>query len=231
VRERVVSVRLSEAERARWADAVSRSPWGSLAHWCRAVLTDHLARTATVAAPGVVDVSAAEVEAFACACALLNTQARDSNRLGRIVAGSLAAGEDITRVAGKLLSSVGVPDSAESIPVLLPGRQTELVNVRLSAGEFAAFEDAAHRAGFTRVSSWARHSIAGLLGYRLPAKRRAIPAGVAEVRRQLAGAVTNLAQLVDLAEGYDAALAARFDTVHAEVVGLLRGFHALGRAP
>jgi hypothetical protein len=233
VRERVVSIRLTEAEHARWAGALAGSPWRSLAHWCREVLTDFLSRPPIASPAGVADVSAAEVEVFARACAGLNGRVKDGNRLGRVVAGSLAAGEEVARLAGKLLPSVVIPDSAdaaeEPIPVIGRGRRTELVNVRLSAGEFAAFEDAAHRAGFTRVSSWARHSIAGLLGYRLAARGHMVPVGVAEVRRQLAGAVTNLAQLVDLAEGYDTALADRFDTVHTEVVGLLREFHELGR--
>jgi hypothetical protein len=229
VRERVVSVRLTPAEHARWAGALAGSPWRSLAHWCREVLLDFLSRPPIASPAGVADVSAAEVEVFARACAGLNGRVKDGNRLGRVVAGSLVAGEEVAGLAGKLLPSVIIPDSAESIPVIGRGRQTELVNVRLSASEFAAFEDAAHRAGFTRVSSWARHSIAGLLGYRLAARRHMIPAGVAEVRRQLAGAVTNLAQLVDLAEGYDPALADRFETVHTEVVALLREFHELGR--
>jgi hypothetical protein len=236
VRERVVSVRLTEAEHARWAGALAGSPWRSLAHWCREVLLDFLSRPPIASPAGVADVSAAEVEVFARACAGLNGRVKDGNRLGRVVAGSLAAGEEVAGLAGKLLPTLVVSDSAdaadaaeEPIPVIGWGRQTELVNVRLSASEFAAFEDAAHRAGFTRVSSWARHSIAGLLGYRLAARRHMIPAGVAEVRRQLAGAVTNLAQLVDLAEGYDTALADRFETVHTEVVALLREFHELGR--
>jgi hypothetical protein len=207
-----------------------------LAHWCREVLLDFLSRPPIASPAGVADVSAAEVEVFARACAGLNGRVKDGNRLGRVVAGSLAAGEEVAGLAGKLLPTLVVSDSAdaadaaeEPIPVIGWGRQTELVNVRLSASEFAAFEDAAHRAGFTRVSSWARHSIAGLLGYRLAARRHMIPLGVAEVRRQLAGAVTNLAQLVDLAEGYDTALADRFETVHTEVVALLREFHELGR--
>jgi hypothetical protein len=232
----VVSVRLTEAEHARWAGALAGSPWRSLAHWCREVLLDFLSRPPIASPAGVADVSAAEVEVFARACAGLNGRVKDGNRLGRVVAGSLAAGEEVAGLAGKLLPTLVVSDSAdaadaaeEPIPVIGWGRQTELVNVRLSASEFAAFEDAAHRAGFTRVSSWARHSIAGLLGYRLAARRHMIPAGVAEVRRQLAGAVTNLAQLVDLAEDYDTALADRFETVHTEVVALLREFHELGR--
>jgi hypothetical protein len=233
VRERVVSVRLTPAEHARWAGALAGSPWRSLAHWCREVLLDFLTRPAIASPAGVADVSAAEVEVFARACAGLNGRVKDGNRLGRVLAGSLAAGEEVAGLAGKLLPTLIVSDSAdaaeEPIPVIGRGRQTELVNVRLSASEFAAFEDAAHRAGFTRVSSWARHSIAGLLGYRLAARRHMIPVGVAEVRRQLAGAVTNLAQLVDLAEGYDTVMADRFETVHTEVVALLREFHELGR--
>jgi hypothetical protein len=228
----VVSVRLTPAEHAWWAGALAGSPWRSLAHWCREVLLDFLTRPPIASMPGVAgvaDVSAAEVAVFARACAGLNGRVKDGNRLGRVIAGSLAAGEEVAGLAGKLLPSVVIPNSAESIPVIGRGRQTELVNVRLSASEFAAFEHAAHRAGFTRVSSWARHSIAGLLGYRLAARRHMIPVGVAEVRRQLAGAVTNLAQLVDLAEGYDTALADRFETVHTEVVALLREFHELGR--
>jgi hypothetical protein len=232
VRERVVSIRLTEAEHARWTAALAGSPWRSLAHWCREVLTDFLTRPAIASPAGVAEVSAADVEVFARACAGLNIRVKDGNRLGRVIAGSLAAGEEVTGLANKLLPTLlaaDSADSAESIPVIGRGRQTELVNVRLSASEFAQFEDAAHRAGCTRISSWARHSIAGLLGYRLAAQRHMIPLGVAEVRRQLAGAVTNLAQLVDLAEGYDTALADQFETVHTEVVALLREFHELGR--
>ncbi len=221
-----MSVRLTPSEHAAWAAALAASPWRSLAHWCREVVTDALTRAPVVAVDSaslVRDVSSDDLARFVHLCGALNERAKDSNRLGRLVADSLATARAVVALGRALLPSVNAPESGAD------ERQTELVNVRLTEDEFAQWSAAAEGAGFGRVSAWVRHTVAGLLGYELPRESRTIPAGTAEVRRQLAGAVTNCAQLSELAQSYDADLGATFDDVHAEVVELLREYHALGR--
>ncbi|RYF38391.1 MAG: hypothetical protein EOO27_50885 [Comamonadaceae bacterium] len=105
----------------------------------------------------------------------------------------------------------------------------KLVNVRLDDDEFARWNQAANRAGYARTSTWVRHTIAGLLGYELSRPNLTVPAGLHEVRRQLSGAITNVAQLSDVAEEYDAALHDEFADVHARVADLLRHYHALSQ--
>ncbi|WP_156666286.1 hypothetical protein [Rhodococcus sp. HS-D2] len=221
-----MSVRLTPSEHAEWSAALAASPWRSLAHWCREVVADALTRAPVLALDGeslMRDVSGDEVTRFVHLCATLNERAKDSHRLGRVVADSLAAARAVVSRGRALLPTVNVAESG------VTERQTELVNVRLTDDEFARWSAAAEDAGFGRVSAWVRHTVAGLLGYELPRESRMVPAGIAEVRRQLAGAVTNCAQLSDLAQSYDVGMGEEFDAVHADVVDLLREYHALGR--
>jgi hypothetical protein len=111
-------------------------------------------------------------------------------------------------------------------PVPEDERRTHLVNIRLSTDERQRWQAAAAADGHPRVSGWVRSLVGALVGLAVPTGRPAAPPGVAEVRRQLAGVVRNLAQLVDLAAaGDDArvdALAAAHEQTQATLIALHR---------
>lgn len=222
-----MAVRLEPREFAAWSAVLASSPWRSLAHWCREVVTDSLDRDVAVnSAVELSDVSADDAARFVALCAQLNDRAKGSNRLGRVVADSLSVARTIVELAEQFL-----PEIVERDSVLVSGveRRTKLVNVRLSDAEFARWSEASARAGYGRVSAWVRHTIARLIGYSIEAAVLTVPEGLDEVRRQLAGAVTNLAQLVDVTEDYDQELGDVLSELHGRVVELLRRYHGLGR--
>ncbi|CAG7642808.1 hypothetical protein SIM91_02990 [Rhodococcus opacus] len=223
-----MAVRLEVDEHMAWTRALDASPWSSLAHWCREVVNDSLDRPSVVASSSaeLSDVARNEVEKFTALCGALNERAKGSNRLGRVVADSLQTARAVADESERLLPSVETHFPTQPDTKAL---REKLVNVRLSDDEFARWNDAARRSGFARVSSWTRHTVAALLGYPLPRPALTVPEGLDEVRRQLAGAITNVAQLSDLAEQYDAALHDEIADVHARVADLLRRYHALGR--
>ncbi|MFZ2173753.1 MAG: hypothetical protein WAW17_06890 [Rhodococcus sp. (in: high G+C Gram-positive bacteria)] len=174
----------------------------------------------------LADISCDEVSEFVSLCGVLNERAKGSNRLGRVVADSLQSARAVTDRAEHLLPPVDIVATPRNEQKEL---RQKLVNVRLSDDEFARWSEATNRAGFPRVSTWVRYTVAGLLGYDLASPDLTVPAGLDEVRRQLAGAITNVAQLSDLAEEYDAGLHDEFADVHARVAELLRRYHALGK--
>ncbi|RQO41140.1 hypothetical protein DBV08_30690 [Rhodococcus sp. KBW08] len=223
-----MAVRLEPNEHAAWSAALAVSPWRSLAHWCREIVNDALSRSLTApdSATELADIPSSEAAHFAHLCAQLNERARGSNRLGRVVADSLSSAQFVADLARTLLPVVEerkVPSSDSD------QLRTKLVNVRLTDDEFDAWTSASKRAGYARVSTWVRHTVAALIGYTISPVPLTVPTGLEEVRKNLAGAVTNLAQLSDVAENYDAVLAQKFADIHVQIVDLLRRYHALGR--
>ncbi|QHE74532.1 MULTISPECIES: hypothetical protein [unclassified Rhodococcus (in: high G+C Gram-positive bacteria)] len=223
-----MAVRLEPTEHAAWSRALDASPWSSLAHWCREVVNDSLTREPIDAASGteLVDISGDEATRFVRLCGVLNERAKGSNRLGRVVADSLQSARAVADLAEELLPTV---NTAVASHERTSERREKLVNVRLTDDEFGRWNDAALRGGYARVATWVRYTVAALIGYPLASATLTVPAGLDEVRRQLAGAVTNLAQLADVAEGYDAGLHEEFADVHARIADLLRRYHALGK--
>jgi hypothetical protein len=77
-----------------------------------------------------------------------------------------------------------------------------------------------------------RSLVGALVGLTVPAPRASAPPGIAEVRRQLGGAVTNLAQLTDLAagagDGRADGLAAAGEQVQTALIALHRAEPAEG---
>ncbi|KXF55387.1 hypothetical protein AXA44_37910 [Rhodococcus sp. SC4] len=151
-----------------------------------------------------------------------------------MVADSLQTARTVADEAERLLPSVETVATARNEHAATARNdqkelRQKLVNVRLADDEFARWSEATNRAGYPRVSTWVRYTVAGLLGYELASPDMTVPAGLDEVRRQLAGAITNVAQLSDTAEEYDAGLYDEFADVHARVAELLRRYHALGR--
>lgn len=222
-----MAVRLEPSEYAAWSAVLASSPWRSLAHWCREVVADSLNRDSSLAgSTELADVSVEDVARFLALCARLNDQSKGSNRLGRVVADSLAVARAVAAAAADLLPEIR---ERESAAIFGAERRTKLVNVRLNDAEFERWSAAASRAGYGRMSTWVRHTVAALIGYSIAPEALTLPPGLDEIRRQLAGAVTNLAQLVDVAEGYDRELAEVIGQVHGRVVELLRRYHGLGR--
>lgn len=223
-----MAVRLEPSEHAAWSAVLASSPWRSLAHWCREVVNDAVVRSVPLAGARheLADISGDELAVFVAVCAQLNERAKGSNRLGRVVADSLSAARAVVESAEAF-----VPVVEQRDVVRLDGgsRRTKLVNVRLSDAELTRWTEEAHRVGYGRVSTWVRHTVAALIGYEVAPVALTIPAGLSEVRSQLAGAVTNLAQLVDVAEGYDAGLTAELAAVHSRSVELLGRYHGLSR--
>lgn len=223
-----MAVRLEPSEHAAWSAVLAASPWRSLAHWCREVVSDALTRSLNTPSrvTELPDISADDAAHFVHLCAQLNELARGSNRLGRVVADSLDTARAVADVAVSLLPEIEERDTS---PSSVEERRTKLVNVRLTDEEFEAWSDAARRAGYVRISMWVRHTVASLIGYTVAPVSLTVPAGLEEVRNHLAGAVTNLAQLSDVADNYDPVLAEKFAQIHAQIVELLRRYHALGR--
>lgn len=228
MRSRVVAVRLEPSEYAAWSAALGASPWRSLAHWCREVVNDALARLSN--APSfdteLTDISVEDAAQFAQLCAQLNDRAKGSNRLGRVVADSLSSARTVAEFAHSLLPVI---EERNPSPVTTEELRTKLVNIRLDDDEFESWTSATQRAGYARVSTWVRHTVASLIGYPIASVPLTVPAGLDEVRKNLAGAVPNLAQLCDVADNYDAVLSDEFARIHVRIVDLLRRYHALGR--
>lgn len=108
-----------------------------------------------------------------------------------------------------------------------PVKRTRVVAVRLTDEEHAAWASAAAEAGFGRLGTWVRTTVAGLLaGGRAPA-RPGPPPEVAALRAELARVGNNLNQAVRAANvsGFDrdasAELVARVDAAEA-VMGQIR---------
>lgn len=223
-----MAVRLEPNEHAAWLAALAVSPWRSLAHWCREVVNDALTRSlsAPTSVTELTDISPVECAQFVQLCAQLNERAKGSNRLGRVVADSLSSARSVVELASTLLPVV---EERNSSPTTSDELRTKLVNIRLTDDEFDAWTSASQRAGYARVSTWVRHTVASLIGYTIAPVPLTVPDGLDEVRRNLAGAVTNLAQLSDIADNYDSVLAHKFTDVHVQIVDLLRRYHALGR--
>lgn len=223
-----MAVRLEPSEHAAWSAVLASSPWRSMAHWCREVVTDTLDRNLRTLGSAVelVDAPVDEVARFVSLCAQLNDRAKGSNRLGRVVADSLSVARAVSSSAEGLLPEVRERESASVSGI---ERRTKLVNVRLTDTEFERWSSASASAGYSRVSTWVRHVVATLIGYSIAPELLTVPVGLDEVRRQLAGAVTNLAQLVDVAQDYDPELAEVLEELHGRVVQLLRRYHGLGR--
>lgn len=230
-----MAVRLEPSEHAAWSAVLAASPWRSLAHWCREVVSDALARSLKTPdrVTELADISDTDAAHFVHLCAQLNELAKGSNRLGRVVADSLDSARSVADVAAALLPEITEREASSNwrgTPSNLDGeRRTKLVNVRLTDEEFAKWSDAAKRAGYTRVSMWVRHTVASLIDYTLAPVPLTVPSNLDGVRNHLAGAVNNLAQLSDLADSYDQKLAMQFAQIHATIVELLRRYHALGR--
>ena len=223
-----MAIRLEPSEHAAWSAVLASSPWRSLAHWCREVVNDAVARSVPLAGARdeLADISGDELTVFVASCAQLNERAKGSNRLGRVVADSLSAARAVVDSAEAFVPVVSQRDA-----VRLDGtiRRTKLVNVRLSDAELSRWTEEARRVGYGRVSTWVRHTVAALIGYEVEPVALTVPPGLAEVRLQLAGAVTNLAQLVDVAEEYDRGLSSVLAELHTRAVELLRRYHGLGR--
>jgi len=229
-RERVLALRLEPGEHAAWTAACASSPWRSLAHWCREVITDALGRSEGLAVRSqLAVVSGADGERFAGLCAGLNADTWMSHRLGRVLPTTLTVAGEIGDAADwVMLRSAVAGWTGTERGVVRPAR-SRLVNVRLSAGELAGWEGAATAAGHARCSGWARAMIAHLVGYDLPPEPVTVPTEYVGLRKNLAGAVGNLAQLASLAEDYDPGLAEQVSFAQYRAQAALEWFHLLRR--
>jgi hypothetical protein len=236
-RRHVIAVRLTATERAAWTAAREHSPWSDLACWAREIVADALARHGPGRRPGAaavrVGVDACQVEHLAARAAALNAATRDSHRLGRVLPGACEHADELAllAVAAEARSRPPAPPAGNDTtgplrPVPVGERQTHLVNIRLSTDERGRWQAAAAADGHPRTSGWVRSLVGALCGLAVPAPVPVAPPGLVQVRRQLAGAVTNLAQLADLAAaGDDArvdALAAAHEQTQATLIALHR---------
>ncbi len=218
LRGRVVAVRITSAEGELWELARSRSPWRSLAHWCREVVTDGLLRLPVPERPGTLavygEVPADLGDRLAQVCAQLNGSARASNTLGRVTPEAVERAELVTAAAAAATAVVAsgrrpatgpVPPIRLTVPA--ETARQRLVNVRLSASEHADWTAAAAAAGWTSVGGWTRAFIGGLLGVAVSYPPSAATDATRAAVRELAGAVTNLSQLAAVAQDQDTAAA------------------------
>ena len=225
MRSRVVAVRFAPAEHEQLLVLVRRDPLRdgrgrtrrSLAHWCRAaitraVLTDDLR-------PGMPRVSDGDVAVLAEVCQVLNDHAYDTNSGYRVVAGSLDALAAVCETADRLLPATDLESS------IVTDNRTHLVNIRVSDDDYALWEQASREAQFTRVSAWSWDVLVGLGGY--VRSRRATPS-VTAVRRQLAGAINNAAQLQAVAADTEPELVDPIEDYAIRLVELIAVWNTLG---
>ena len=226
-RERVVSVRFAATEHARLTVLRVSEPvrdergraLRSLAHWCRvavtrAVLTDTLR-------PGMPAVSNNQVEAIARACAVLNGRALDTNRAQRVVADSLASLDAVVR-----LLTDALPPITETVPAPSHEARDHLVNIWVSADDHGLWTRSAHEVGFPRASAWAWDVLVGVGGF---VRHRVATDSVVAVRRQIAGAINNAAQMQAVAADTDAGVAQAVEDRAVELIALMARWNALGQ--
>lgn len=234
MRSRVVAVRLTlselravRAERARTPIRTHRRDRVSLGMWCRWVLNECV--SAGRLRPSMPTPTDAAVAHVVEACADLNQYVRASHTAGGVVAGSLLALSAVCDAADSALPDR--PDATESAAVP-PGhvaeRRTSLINVRGDESEVAQWSTAAETAGFKRVSAWARDVLIGVAG--IGPSHRLAALGVLTVRAQLAGALTNAAQLHSVALDYDEDVAETVDQIAVRLRECLAAWSTLGAA-
>lgn len=235
-RARVVAVRITVEEHELWELARSRSPWRSLAHWCREVVADGLSRLPAPDRPGTLaaygEVPTELGDRLAEVCARLNRSARASNTLGRLTPEAVERAELVTGAAAATTAVVaaGRRPAAGAVPpvrltVSAEAAQQRLVNVRLSTSEHADWTAAAAAAGWASVGGWARAFVGGLLGVVVPYPSTAATDATRAAVRELAGAVTNLSQLAAVAEDQDDAARELLLGAQGYVQGALRELH------
>lgn len=226
MRDRVVSVRFAPTEHERLRALLASSPvldergrpLRSLAYWCRvaltrAVLSDQLR-------PGMPTVTDAGVSQIEGVCAVLNERAYESNGVRQVVAGSLSALDAVIGTASEL-----VPVAVESVAGSDELR-VHLVNVRVSDDDYQLWLLAAREVQFTRVSAWAWDVLVGIAGY---VHHRKATVAVMLVRRQLAGAINNAAQLQAVAEETNPDVFDAIENRAIELIALMARWNTLGR--
>lgn len=157
----------------------------------------------------------------------LNELTRSAHRLGYVPSRSREVVHECVRLCRRGLPTVAA-SQMDTPAVVASARQSELVNVRVDEHERAVWEAQADASGFPRASLWVRYLIAGTLDYALPPVRRTVPHGINSIRRDLAGVVTNLAQLRNVAEGWSEAARMEIDTEASDALRLLNDYHRLG---
>ncbi len=236
LRARVVAVRITPDEHRLWELARSRSPWRSLAHWCREVVADGLLRLPAPERPGTLaaygEVPADLGDRLAEVCARLNRSARATNTLGRVTPEAVERAELVTAAAAAATAVVAAgrrPPTGAVPPIRLTvpaeAAQQRLVNVRLSTPEHADWTAAAAAAGWTSVGGWTRAFVGGLLGVAVPYPPAASTDATRAAVRELAGAVTNLSQLAAVAQDQDTAATDLLLAAQGHVQGALRELH------
>jgi hypothetical protein len=224
VRDLVVAVRLTGVEFVEWSAAATRSPFGSVARWCREVVNDGVVFFPEGARPWVpVRVPPELVGPITDVCARLNQSAMRSHRFGVLAADVRPVLDELAeaaRVTGQTFQ--GRPGHV--VPRRVPRKH--LVSVRVSPDELEAWTRHAEVDGFGRVSSWVRGLTGSAVGLRVSATRFTVPEPVKIARRQFAGAMTNLSQLQTLAEASgDDALVVRIEQARAVVQRALLELH------
>lgn len=225
MRNRVVSVRFAPAEHQQLLVLVHREPLRdsrgrvrrSLAHWCRAALTR--AVLSDDLRPGMPVVDTDDLASLSENCRRLNDRAYETNSRYRVVSGSLAALEAVCSSAEAALPSVD--RSAGTVSE----KRTQLVNIWVSDDDYALWHQAAREARYSRVSAWSWDVLVGRAGY---IRQRRATASVLETRRQLAGAINNVAQLQAIAEDSDADLATVIEEHGVRLIELMAQWNELG---
>ena len=160
-----------------------------------------------------------DLEVLSESCQRLNDRAYETNSRYRVVAGSLAALEAVCSLAETALPSV---DRSAGI---VRENRTQLVNIWVSDDDYALWQQAAREAQYSRVSSWAWDVLVGRAGY---IRQRRATASVLEARRQLAGAINNVAQLQAIAEDTDAELTTVIEEHGVRLIELMAQWNELG---
>lgn len=228
MRTRVVSVRFSDSEYARIGALRDASPVvddrgrqrKSLALWCRAAVTRSILLDDL--RPGLPVVASSDLHRMVVACRKLNDVTRLANVDMQVTITTLSSLELVGRLVTQLL-----PEVEDQTSTVERERSDHLVNIRVSDDDLAMWKHATRQAGFTRVSSWVTDVLLGIAGY---VRTRRADASVVELRRQLAGAINNAAQLQVVAECSDRESVDAIERSGVTLIEMMAAWNLLGRS-
>lgn len=215
-RQRVLSVRIGDAERSAWGASASASNSRWIAQWVRATIAYAIRENKCASVRRASDADPRAVSVIHSLALSLNDETRNAHQIGFVPEGVDEIVRDLFTAARR-----AAPGRRNPVVPSAHIRQSALINVRLSEEELQHWSDLAQASGFTRAATWVRYTIADLLGISLPPAVVFVPRGLQAIRYDLGGAVTNLSQLRDVAGDNHPRLAEQLDSFGTECVELL----------
>lgn len=215
-RDRVLSVWMGPTEKTAWQRSCDASSSRWVAQWCRETMSYAIRQNRAASLRPRPDADPRVVAEIRHLSGELNRETKHAHQLGFVPG-------DVEPIINRLLSlaDLAAPSAASSASIPASERQSELVNVRLSDEELERWSTLSRECQFPRPATWVRYTVARLLDITLPPIQVPEPDGLATIRRDLAGVVTNCSQLRDVAGEWHSALAEKFDTFGVRSVDLL----------